>query len=74
REELLQITPNLPDAWQSLTFEFVWKGERIGFKITPKTPELSKTTTSVLELIINGEKHSFTDKLTINFEQKDVSL
>ncbi|MBC1423343.1 glycoside hydrolase family 65 protein [Listeria seeligeri] len=74
REELLQITPNLPDAWQSLTFEFVWKGERIGFKITPKTLELSKTTTSVLELIINGEKHSFTDKLTINFEQKDVSL
>ncbi|MBC1420431.1 glycoside hydrolase family 65 protein [Listeria seeligeri] len=73
-EELLQITPNLPDAWQSLTFEFVWKGERIGFKITPKTLELSKTTTSVLELIINGEKHSFTDKLTINFEQKDVSL
>ncbi|MBC1780683.1 glycoside hydrolase family 65 protein, partial [Listeria booriae] len=47
REELLQITPNLPDAWQSLTFEFVWKGERIGFKITPKTLELSKTTTSV---------------------------
>ncbi|MHC5408130.1 glycoside hydrolase family 65 protein [Listeria seeligeri] len=74
RGELLQITPNLPDAWQSLTFEFVWKGERIGFKITPKTLELSKTTTSVLELIINGEKHSFTDKLTINFEQKDVSL
>ncbi|EFS01754.1 kojibiose phosphorylase, partial [Listeria seeligeri FSL N1-067] len=74
REELLQITPNLPDAWQSLTFEFVWKGERIGFKITPKMLELSKTTTSVLELIINGEKHSFTDKLTINFEQKDVSL
>lgn len=74
REELLQITPNLPDAWQSLTFEFVWKGERIGFKITLKTLELSKTTTSVLELIINGEKHSFTDKLTINFEQKDVSL
>ncbi|MBC1846228.1 glycoside hydrolase family 65 protein [Listeria seeligeri] len=74
REELLQITPNLPDAWQSLTFEFVWKGERIGFKITPKTLELSKTTTSVLELIINGEKHSFTGKLTINFEQKDVSL
>ncbi|MBC1941298.1 glycoside hydrolase family 65 protein [Listeria seeligeri] len=74
REELLQITPNLPDAWQSLTFEFVWKGERIGFKITPKTLELSKTTTSVLKLIINGEKHSFTDKLTINFEQKDVSL
>lgn len=74
REELLQITPNLPDAWQSLTFEFVWKGERIGFKITPKTLELSKTTTSVLELIINGEKHSFTDKLTINFEKKDVSL
>ncbi|WP_271002782.1 glycoside hydrolase family 65 protein [Listeria seeligeri] len=74
REALLQITPNLPDAWQSLTFEFVWKGERIGFKITPKTLELSKTTTSVLELIINGEKHSFTDKLTINFEQKDVSL
>lgn len=74
REELLQITPNLPDAWQSLTFEFVWKGERIGFKITPKMLELSKTTTSVLELIINGEKHSFTDKLTINFGQKDVSL
>lgn len=73
-EELLQITPNLPDAWQSLTFEFLWKGERIGFKITPKTLELSKTTTSVLELIINGEKHSFTDKLTTNFEQKDVSL
>ncbi|WP_048627467.1 glycoside hydrolase family 65 protein [Listeria ivanovii] len=73
-EELLQVSPNLPEAWQSVAFEFVWNKERIGFKITPKTLELSKTTKSVLELIIDGEKHQLTDRLTINFEQKGVSL
>ncbi|EFR95542.1 kojibiose phosphorylase, partial [Listeria ivanovii FSL F6-596] len=72
--EILQITPKLPDAWKLVAFEFVWKGEKISFKITSETLEISKATKSVLELIILGEKQLLTDKLIINFKQKDVSL
>ncbi|MCD2247926.1 glycoside hydrolase family 65 protein [Listeria marthii] len=72
--ELLEIAPNLPDAWQSVAFEFVWQGETIAVKIAPNTLQLSKNTKSVLELVIYGEKQQLTDTLTINLEQKDVSL
>ncbi|MDT0050211.1 glycoside hydrolase family 65 protein [Listeria cossartiae subsp. cayugensis] len=72
--ELLEIAPNLPDAWQAVAFEFAWKGETISVEIAPNTLQLSKSTKSVLELVIYGEKQQLTDTLTINLEQKDVSL
>ncbi|MBC1806504.1 glycoside hydrolase family 65 protein [Listeria sp. FSL L7-0993] len=72
--ELLEIAPNLPDAWQSVAFEFAWKGETILVEIAPNILQLSKNTKSVLELVIYGEKQQLTDTLTINLEQKDVSL
>ncbi|MBC2192358.1 glycoside hydrolase family 65 protein [Listeria sp. FSL L7-0229] len=72
--ELLEIAPNLPDAWQAVAFEFAWKGETLLVEIAPNTLQLSKSTKSVLELVIYGEKQPLTDTLTINLEQKDVSL
>ncbi|MBC1987308.1 glycoside hydrolase family 65 protein [Listeria sp. FSL L7-0478] len=72
--ELLEIAPNLPDAWQAVAFEFAWKGETISVEIAPNTLQLSKSTKTVLELVIYGEKQQLTDTLTINLEQKDVSL
>ncbi|MBC1388952.1 glycoside hydrolase family 65 protein [Listeria welshimeri] len=72
--ELLEITPNLPDTWKSIAFEFVWKGEQITVKMMPNTLQLSKSTKTVLELNIYGEKQQLTDILTINLERKDESL
>ncbi|EOZ5095243.1 glycoside hydrolase family 65 protein [Listeria innocua] len=72
--ELLEIAPNLPDAWRFVKFEFMWKGETILVEIAPNTLQLSKNTKSMLELVIYGEKQQLTDTLTIKMEQKDVSL
>lgn len=72
--ELLEIAPNLPGEWQSVVFEFSWKGEKILVEIAPNTLQLSKSTKSVLELVIYGEKHQLTDTITIKLDQKDVSL
>lgn len=72
--ELLEIAPDLPDAWRFVKFEFMWKGETILVEIAPNTLQLSKNTKSMLELVIYGEKQQLTDTLTIKMEQKDVSL
>ncbi|EAE2068495.1 glycoside hydrolase family 65 protein [Listeria monocytogenes] len=72
--EILEIAPNIPDSWQSVAFEFSWKGEKILVEIAQNRLHLSKSTKSVLELVIHGEKHQLTDTLTIKLDQKDVSL
>lgn len=41
--ELLEIAPDLPDAWRFVKFEFMWKGETILVEIAPNTLQLSKT-------------------------------
>lgn len=57
-----------------MAFEFSWKGEKILVEIAQNRLHLSKSTKSVLELVIHGEKHQLTDTLTIKLDQKDVSL
>lgn len=57
-----------------MAFEFSWKGEKILVEIAQNTLQLSKSTKSVLELVIHGEKQQLTDTLTIKLDQKDVSL
>ncbi len=60
REEQLQITPNLPKAWDSLAFQLEVRGTRFAMNVTHET--LTITADQPVTILVNGQQVSLEAK------------
>ncbi|MER1925177.1 MAG: glycosyl hydrolase family 65 protein, partial [Enterococcus casseliflavus] len=60
REEQLQITPNLPKAWDSLAFQLEVRGTRFAMNVTHET--LTITADQPVMILVNGQQVSLEAK------------
>jgi trehalose/maltose hydrolase-like predicted phosphorylase len=60
REEQLQITPNLPKAWDSLAFQLEVRGTRFALNVTHET--LTITADQPVTILVNGQQVSLEAK------------
>ena len=60
REEQLQITPNLPKAWDSLAFQLEVRGIRFAMNVTHET--LTITADQPVTILVNGQQVSLEAK------------
>ena len=60
REEQLQITPNLPKAWDSLAFQLEVRGIRFAMNVTHET--LTITADQPVMILVNGQQVSLEAK------------
>ena len=56
REEQLQITPNLPKAWDSLSFQLEVRGTHFAMNVTHET--LTITADQPVTILVNGQQVS----------------
>lgn len=65
-EGKLRINPNLPEKWNSLSFYFYWKGQKIHAEINRDLMKLTNlTATAPVELTVHGCEHTLVDRLII---------
>lgn len=60
REEQLQITPNLPKAWDSLAFQLEVRGTRFAMNVTHET--FTITADQPVTILVNGQQVSLEAK------------
>jgi len=57
---MLEVNPRLPEKWNGLDFNFIWKDTQLHFQIDKKTIRVSGGKgTAPFEICINGKNHSF---------------
>ena len=62
----LRVSPNLPEAWNSLDYTFLWKGQRLAVHAEKDTVTVvNETSAGPVELEIWGETHVFSDRITV---------
>lgn len=61
--EVLEITPQLPKAWNHLSFHFYWKGEKLLIDLTQDVICLSKASERKLPIRINGQEYLLEQKI-----------
>lgn len=65
-EGRLRIDPNLPENWNSLSFFFYWKGQKIHAEIGREQMTLTNLTASApVELTVHGSRYALADQLSI---------
>ena len=61
--DVLEINPQLPNAWKQLTFNFYWRNEKITVQMTQDSVLLKKESTKQLPIMIEGQNYLLADKL-----------
>lgn len=61
--DVLEINPQLPNAWKQLKFNFYWRNEKITVQMTQDSVLLIKESTKKLPIIIEGQNYLLADKL-----------
>ena len=62
----LRISPNLPKAWEKLTYTLLWKGQKLAVTVTPDMVEIvNQTGNRLIALEVWGKEYTFESKLTV---------
>lgn len=61
--DVLEINPQLPNAWKQLTFNFYWRNEKITVQMTQDSVLLKKESTKQPPIMIEGQNYLLADKL-----------
>ncbi|MBM7711121.1 glycoside hydrolase family 65 protein [Enterococcus xiangfangensis] len=61
--EILEITPQLPKAWNQMQFLFCWKNEKLTIRLTQDTILLMKDSEKELPIRIEGQEYLLKQKL-----------
>ncbi len=62
----LRISPNLPKAWNKLTYTILWRGQKLSVTVTPDAVSIvNETKTAPISLEIWGKEYTFTDALEV---------
>ena len=56
KDGTLDISPNLPDKWCSLSFKLLWHGARLNVKINKDGVEVTSDKKTNLNVTVNGKK------------------
>ncbi|MCD8188891.1 MAG: glycoside hydrolase family 65 protein [Clostridiales bacterium] len=62
----LRISPNLPKAWNELTYTILWRGQKLNVTVTQDTVSIvNETKTAPISLEVWGKEYTFTDTLEV---------
>ncbi|QPS71638.1 glycoside hydrolase family 65 protein [Lactococcus garvieae] len=67
KSEGLEINPKLPSAWTSLEHDFIWRNQKLHFKLTHDTISITKSSVTPLPLTIVGKDYELIQELTVNY-------
>ena len=56
KDGILDISPNIPDKWQSLSFKLLWQGVRLTVVIGKNGVKVSPDKKANLDITVNGKK------------------
>lgn len=56
KDGILDISPNIPDKWQSLSFKLLWQGVRLTVVIGKNGVKISADKKANLDITVNGKK------------------
>lgn len=56
KDGILDISPNIPDKWQSLSFKLLWQGVRLTVVIGKNGVKVSADKKANLDITVNGKK------------------
>ena len=56
KDGILDISPNIPDKWQSLSFKLLWQGVRLTVVIGKSGVKVSADKKANLDITVNGKK------------------
>lgn len=64
----LRIEPNLPKAWNKLSYTLMWKGQRLAVEVTGDTVRVENLTkTANVEITICGAAHHVEDQVVVRY-------
>lgn len=61
----LNINPNIPKAWEKLSFNICWKGEKLSFIITKQLVKITKISEDIINITILGEIYTLSNELIV---------
>ncbi|MEG1874608.1 MAG: glycosyl hydrolase family 65 protein [Angelakisella sp.] len=65
----LRIQPNLPQAWNRVTFHLNWQGQTLRVTVTKEQLTVENLTkTKAISFLTNHQAHSLTDVLTLSYQ------
>lgn len=59
KDGVLDISPNLPEKWNSLSFKLLWQGVRLNIAINKNGVEITADKKADLNITVNGKKLRF---------------
>ena len=61
----LNINPSIPKAWEKLSFNICWKGEKLSFIITKQLVKITKISEEIINITILGELYTLSNELIV---------
>lgn len=70
----LRISPNLPKAWNRLSYTLLWKGQRLHVTVTPETVHVTvQEQTAPITLEVWGKEYVLQKELTVTCYSRHLS-
>lgn len=64
-QEVLVVKPNVPDQWESIEFNYLWRGSLLGFKLTKKSVTVTSQGGYGVIIHLNGKNHILEPGMTL---------
>ena len=65
--DVLEIDPHLPKGWKSIKFNYIWKGSKLAFTVTPKQVTVKSTGRRKITLVVKGAEKKITPGKSYKF-------